>query len=111
MSEAIAVPPLEIFRSSAPIDLGDELGGLDAIADVQVTLSMEVGRATITVRHLLQFTAGSVVELDRGIDEPFDVFVNGTLLARGEPVVVDELCGVRLTSVIPLCERRRFTGR
>jgi flagellar motor switch protein FliN len=111
MNEAVAVPALENFRSSASADLGDELAGLDAIADLQVTFSVEVGRATITVRDLLQFTAGSVVELDRGTDEPFDVLVNGTLLARGEPVVVDARCGVRLTGVIQPSERRHYPGR
>jgi flagellar motor switch protein FliN len=113
MSEevVVAVPALEVFSSSAPADLGNELAGFDAIAELQITLSMEVGRATITVRDLLQFTAGSVVELERGIDEPFDVLVNGTLLARGEPVVVDERCGVRLTGVIQPSERRYVRGR
>ena len=78
---------------------------LDVILDVPVTLSMEVGRTRIPIRNLLQLNQGSVVELDRAAGEPLDVFVNGTLVAHGEVVVVNDKFGIRLTDVISPSER------
>jgi flagellar motor switch protein FliN/FliY len=78
---------------------------LEVILDVPVTLSMEVGRTRIPIRNLLQLNQGSVIELDRAAGEPLDVFVNGTLVAHGEVVVVNEKFGIRLTDVISPAER------
>lgn len=78
---------------------------MDVILDVPVTLSMEIGRTLISIRHLLQLNQGSVVELDRLAGEPMDVLVNGTLIAHGEVVVVNEKFGIRLTDVISPAER------
>ncbi len=80
---------------------------LDVILDVPVTLSMEVGRTRIPIRNLLQLNQGSVVELERGAGEPLDVFVNGTLVAHGEVVVVNDKFGIRLTDVVSPAERIR----
>ena len=80
---------------------------LDVILDVPVTLSMEVGRTRIPIRNLLQLNQGSVVELDRAAGEPLDVFVNGTLVAHGEVVVVNEKFGIRITDVVSTAERIR----
>jgi flagellar motor switch protein FliN/FliY len=80
---------------------------LEVILDVPVTLSMEVGRTRIPIRNLLQLNQGSVVELDRAAGEPLDVYVNGTLIAHGEVVVVNEKFGIRLTDVISPAERIR----
>lgn len=80
---------------------------LDMILDVPVTLAMEVGRTRISIRNLLQLNQGSVVELDRAAGEPLDVFVNGTLVAHGEVVVINEKFGIRLTDVISPSERVR----
>jgi flagellar motor switch protein FliN/FliY len=95
----------------APAEPSGTLGGsevnLDVILDVPVTLSMEVGRTRIPIRNLLQLNQGSVVELDRAAGEPLDVFVNGTLVAHGEVVVVNEKFGIRLTDVISPSERIR----
>lgn len=95
-------------------DLTDEGGeqaprevNLEVILDVPVTLSMEVGRTRIPIRNFLQLTQGSVVELDRTAGEPLDVYVNGTLVAHGEVVVVNERFGIRLTDVISPAERLR----
>jgi flagellar motor switch protein FliN/FliY len=83
---------------------------LDVILDVPVTISMEIGRTRINIRNLLQLNQGSVVELDRLAGEPMDVLVNGTLIAHGEVVVVNEKFGIRLTDVISPSERvRRLT--
>jgi flagellar motor switch protein FliN/FliY len=93
-----------------PVNAGPTIGSdvnLDVILDVPVTLSMEVGRTRIPIRNLLQLNQGSVVELDRAAGEPLDVFVNGTLVAHGEVVVVNEKFGIRLTDVISPTERIR----
>jgi flagellar motor switch protein FliN/FliY len=82
----------------------DELN-LDVIMDVPVILSMEIGRTQINIRNLLQLNQGSVVELDRFAGEPLDVLVNGTLIAHGEVVVINDKFGIRLTDVISLSER------
>ena len=78
---------------------------LDVILDVPVSLSLEVGRARIPIRNLLQLNQGSVVELERGAGDPLDVYVNGTLIAQGEVVVVNDRFGVRLTDVVSPSER------
>jgi flagellar motor switch protein FliN/FliY len=78
---------------------------LDVILDIPVTISMEIGRTRINIRNLLQLNQGSVVELDRLAGEPLDVLVNGTLIAHGEVVVVNEKYGIRLTDVISAAER------
>jgi len=80
---------------------------LDVILDVPVTLSMEVGRARLPIRNLLQLNQGSVVELERAAGEPLDVYANGTLVAHGEVVVVNEKFGIRLTDVVSPAERIR----
>ena len=95
-----AVEPTPL--SGAPGDVN-----LDVILDVPVTLSMEVGRTRIPIRNLLQLNQGSVVELDRAAGEPLDVFVNGTLVAHGEVVVVNEKFGIRITDVVSPAERIR----
>ena len=78
---------------------------LEAILDIPVTLAMEIGRTQITIRNLLQLNQGSVVALDRLAGEPLDVLVNGTLVAHGEVVVVNEKFGIRLTDVISAQDR------
>ena len=83
---------------------GDE-ANMDVILDIPVTISMEIGRTHISIRNLLQLNQGSVVELDRLAGEPMDVLVNGTLVAHGEVVVVNEKFGIRLTDVISPAER------
>lgn len=84
---------------------GLEEVNLDVILDIPVTLSVEIGRTRQTIRNLLQLNQGSVVELDRLAGEPMDVLVNGTLIAHGEIVVVNEKFGIRLTDVISAAER------
>ncbi len=90
---------------SQPAHEGDV--NLDVILDVPVTLSLEVGRSRIPIRTLLQLNQGSVVELDRAAGDPLDVYANGTLVAHGEVVVVNEKFGIRLTDVVSPAERIR----
>ena len=102
--EAEAVELEELQEDRAPIS-ADEKRKLDTILDIPVTISMEVGRAKISIRNLLQLNQGSVVELERVAGEPLDVLVNGTLIAHGEVVVVNDKFGIRLTDVISQIER------
>jgi len=74
---------------------------IDVILDVPVTLSLEVGRAQMSVGKLLRLSQGSVVELDRNAGEPLDVLVNGALVAHGEIVIINDKFGIRLTDVLP----------
>jgi flagellar motor switch protein FliN/FliY len=80
---------------------------LDVVLDIPVTLSLEVGRSPISIRNLLSLNQGSVIELERATSEPFDVFCNGTLIAHGEVVVVNDKFGIRLTDVISPADRIR----
>ncbi len=73
---------------------------MDLVMDIPVTLSMELGRTSISIQDLLELNSGSVVELQRMADEPMDVLVNGTLVAHGEAVVIGDKFGVRLTDVV-----------
>ena len=84
--------PLESRSASAK--------NLEVVLDIPVRLSMEVGNTNISIRKLLQLSKGSVVELTRTAGEPLDVMVNGTLVAQGEVVVVNDKFGVRLLDVI-----------
>ena len=99
--------PMEEFgsvpRNNDPVSL--EGPNLDVILDIPVSISMEVGSTDINIRNLLQLNQGSVIELDRLAGEPLDVLVNGTLIAHGEVVVVNEKFGIRLTDVISPSER------
>lgn len=98
--------PLEEFESTpVAAGSGDETPNLDVILDIPVTISMEVGNTQIPIRNLLQLNQGSVIELDRLAGEPLDVLVNGTLIAHGEVVMVNEKFGIRLTDVVSQQER------
>ncbi|KKD01155.1 MULTISPECIES: flagellar motor switch protein FliN [Photobacterium] len=99
-----AAPLEELTDESTPIS-DEERRRLDSIMDIPVTISMEVGRTKISIRNLLQLNQGSVVELDRVAGESLDVLVNGTLIAHGEVVVVNDKFGIRLTDVISQTER------
>lgn len=84
---------------------GDTNVELEAILDIPVSLSVRIGQTRLNIRNLLQLNQGSVVELDRLAGEPLDVMVNGTLVAHGEVVVVNEKYGIRLTDIVSAHER------
>lgn len=94
----------ELIDDGGPVT-SPEGQDLEVILDIPVSISMEVGRTAITIRNLLQLNQGSVIELDRLAGEPLDVLVNGTLVAHGEVVVVNEKFGIRMTDVISPAER------
>jgi len=78
---------------------------IDALMEVPVTLSVEIGRTRMPIKQLISLNQGSVVELEREVDQPLDLLVNGTLIARGEVVVMDGQFGLRLVDIVSQSER------
>jgi flagellar motor switch protein FliN/FliY len=83
----------------------------DLLLDIPLEVTVELGRTKLTLRELLGLTGGSVVELAKLAGEPLDVLVNGTLVAHGEVVVVNDKFGIRLTDIITPSERLRKLKR
>lgn len=83
---------------------------LEFLLDIPLEVSVELGRATILINDLLQLGQGSVIELTKLAGEPLEILVNGKLIARGEPVVVNEKFGVRITDIISPIERVKQLG-
>jgi len=111
-NQTAAQAPLKEFENAVKQDSTSALDApnFEVILDIPVTISMEVGNTEISIRNLLQLNQGSVIELDRLAGEPLDVLVNGTLIAHGEVVVVNEKFGIRLTDVISQSERIKKLG-
>ena len=109
---AAAAQPADIFPSfGGAMAAGGVMNELDMILDIPVQITVELGRTKITIKNLLQLAHGSVVELDAMAGEPMDVLVNGTLIAQGEVVVVNDKFGIRLTDVVTPSERLRRVSR
>jgi len=101
--EAVRAPFQEFGAGAKPTSMND----FDMILDIPVQITVELGRTKLSIRNLLQLAHGSVVELDALAGEPMDVLVNGTLIAQGEVVVVNDKFGIRLTDIITPSERMR----
>jgi len=80
--------------------LATPTGGALVLADVEMGVTAELGRSQMTVRELLSITPGAVIDLDRSVGTPVDLLVNGTAIARGEVVIVDEEFGIRITEIL-----------
>lgn len=104
----VQAPSFEDLAEAVPAASGHP--SLDIVLDVPVTISLEVGKASMTVGELIRLGQGAVVELDRAVGEPLDVMVNGALVAHGEIVLVNEKFGIRLTSVISAGESMKEAG-
>jgi flagellar motor switch protein FliN/FliY len=109
-AQPFQAPALDSAGAVVTASGNDARPNIDVILDVPVTLSLEVGRAQMSVGRLLRLTQGSVVELDRGAGEPLDVLVNGTLVAHGEIVIINDRFGIRLTDVVPPGKRVGTNG-
>ena len=96
-------PSLEDFKPTLPGNINPEV-----LQNIDVNLSIEVGRAQIKIKDLMRLTQGSVVELDRIAGEPLDLLVNNSVVAQGEIVLVNDRYGVRLTRVVPSSERLKL---
>ena len=92
-------------EASEDTAVGSEAKGLDAdklkvLENIEVDMSIEVGRTEISIRDLLRLNEGSVVELDRLAGEPLDILINGTMIAKGEVVMVGERFGIRFSEIV-----------
>ncbi|MBW2623615.1 MAG: flagellar motor switch protein FliN [Deltaproteobacteria bacterium] len=87
-----------------------ESRSLDFILDIPLEVTVELGKTKMLINDLLQLGQGSVIELTKLAGEPLEILVNNKLVARGEPVVVNEKFGVRLTDIISPIERVKRLG-
>ena len=111
-AETPAAPRASFQDFGAPVaERPTSMNDFDMILDIPVQITVELGRTKLSIRNLLQLAHGSVVELDALAGEPMDVLVNGTLIAQGEVVVVNDKFGIRLTDIITPSERIRKLNR
>jgi flagellar motor switch protein FliN len=103
--EAIAVKAEPAAKYSIPGPVYRDAPELDVILDISVRLTMELGSRDISIGDLLQLKQGSVLELDQVVGQPLDVMVNGTLIAQGEVVQVNDKYGIRMLDIISQSER------
>ncbi len=96
MSEAVEYEQFDRDAESPALAGGD----LSRLRDIPMELAVEIGRTGMTVGETLQLRVGSVVELSRQAGDPVDLLVNGTAIARGEVVVIDERYGLRITEIL-----------
>lgn len=113
LAEQAAAQPAQmpVFDTAGDAPIQPAANNLDMILDIPVNLTVELGRTKIAIRSLLQLAQGSIVELEGLAGEPMSVLVNGTLVAQGEVVVVNEKFGIRLTDIITPSERIRKLQR
>jgi flagellar motor switch protein FliN len=105
-----AVHPIQFMPLTPELPSLDHGHGIELLMDVALEVSVELGRSHMSIGEILALRTGSVIELDKLAGEPVDVSVNGTLIARGEVVVVDEKFGVRITEVVSKARRLATVG-
>lgn len=105
-----AVHPVQFMPLTPELPIADQGHGIELLMDVALEVSVELGRSHMSIGEILALRTGSVIELDKLAGEPVDVSVNGTLIARGEVVVVDEKFGVRITEVVSKARRLASVG-
>ncbi len=89
---------------------GDKVGGIELLRDVNLELTVELGRTRMNIGEIMDLGQGSVVELDKMAGEPVDIRVNGVLLASGEVIVLDDVFGVRITRLHNRVDRMATFG-
>jgi flagellar motor switch protein FliN/FliY len=109
MSDDDATTAVPNELTDAPTGAAGDID-LDMLMDVPVTMTVEVGRKSLTIKELLSLTPGSVVSFDRSVTEPMDIMINGTFVARGEVVSADGKFGLRLVDVVSPKERLEQLG-
>ena len=105
-----AVHPIQFMPLTPDAQSNEQSHGIELLMDVALEVSVELGRSHMSIGEILALRTGSVIELDKLAGEPVDVSVNGTLIARGEVVVVDEKFGVRITEVVSKSRRLATVG-
>lgn len=101
--EEEAVFESSVFSETQTNGINDDK--MELILDIPVSISVEIGHTKMSIRNLLQLNQGGIIALDRLAGEALDVLVNGTLVAHGEVVVVNDKFGVRLTDIVSKAER------
>lgn len=99
-----AIQPVAFGQLGQGADGGDAQN-LDLLLDVEIPISVEVGRAQMSLEDVLKLVPGSVIALDKKAEEPVDLRVNGKLVARGEVVLVDDVYGLRVTQIVDAAGR------
>lgn len=101
---AAAIQPVA-FGQLGQGEQGGDQQNLDLLLDVEIPISVEVGRAQMSLEEVLKLVPGSVIALDKKAEEPVDLRVNGKLVARGEVVLVDDVYGLRVTQIVDAAGR------
>ena len=86
--------------SNVADDAGGRVGSLDLLQDVEVEITLEIGRRRLRIADVLRLAVGQTLELSKAAGEPLDIFVNGRLLGRGEAIVMGDRYGVRITEIV-----------
>ena len=102
-------------NNQAESSISDESGqkeqcDLDLILDIPLDVSVELGKVKMIVNDMLQMGQGSIIELNKAVGDPLEIFINNKLIARGEVVIVDEKFGIRVTDIISPLERVKYLG-
>ena len=112
IAQELAADSGSVFKDMTMGDVSDDSPqSIDFILDIPVQLTVELGRTKMPIKSLVRLTQGSVVPLNTVVAEPLDVYVNGTLVAKGEIVVIQDKFGIRLTDIISPAERMRRLSR
>ena len=97
----VDVHPMQFQSFDAPGPIGDPKG-IDLVYNIPLQVTVELGRTKKEINEILKFSSGTVIVLDKIAGDPVEIVANGKLIARGEVVVIDENCGVRITDIINL---------
>ncbi|MEN9930431.1 MAG: flagellar motor switch protein FliN [Pseudomonadota bacterium] len=112
IAQESSADPSSVFKDLNMGDVSDDSPqSIDFILDIPVQLTVELGRTKMPIKNLVRLTQGSVVPLNTNVSEPLDVYVNGTLVAKAEIVVIQDKFGIRLTDIISPAERMRRLSR
>lgn len=109
-NDPMALPDLDALDGAPPTNLNAHQtatnasfteADLDPVLDVPITLTAILGRTQLSVADVLRMNAGSIIELDRAIGEPIDIYINSRLVARGEVVLIEDRLGITMSEIIP----------
>ena len=105
------VESINIKKLADEVHAGDDalnklrIQNLDFVLDINLKVTVELGRTSVLIKDLLMLAQGSILELDKSAGESLDIYVNGKMIAKGEVVVVNEKFGIRITDIISPVER------
>lgn len=103
-NESVKIQPVQ-FQSFDETPLKNEKENISLIKDVPLEVTVELGRTTKKISEILEFSSGTVIELDKLVGEPLDILINGQFMAKGEVVVIDENYGIRVTDILNSARR------